>query len=149
MSLSDGNAFLDQLMAVFRAGNAEAAPPEHERLVARVRDIYACIIRNDFEALGEFMTEDAILDIHAPSMPVFQGVHSGRAEVLAAIERNFSQVGEQIPEIRDVVVQGDTVVILSRESGRTLPEGRPYTLSWLQFFTFRDGLVCLFRERVS
>jgi ketosteroid isomerase-like protein len=95
------------------------------------------------------MTEDVCLDIDAPSMPAFHGITRGRDEVLATIERNFSQVGEQAPEVREVVVRGDTVVVLSRESGQVVADGQPYLMSWLQFFTFREGRLCLIRERIS
>ncbi|WP_169978380.1 nuclear transport factor 2 family protein [Tautonia rosea] len=149
MGLSDGNAFLDQLVTIFRLGSTAPISVEHEELVGRVQALYACIIRGDFAALGELMTEDVCLDIDAPSMPAFHGTTHGRAEVLAVIERNFAQVGEQVPKVHEVVVQGETVVVLCRESGQVMPDGQPYVLSWLQFFTFREGRLSLIRERIS
>ncbi|MEW4568727.1 nuclear transport factor 2 family protein [Tautonia sp. JC769] len=136
-------------MSIFRSGAAGPITAEQEELVGKVRALYACIIRGDFGAMGELMTEDVCLDIDAPSIPAFHGVTRGKAEVLAAVERNFGQVGEQAPEIREVVVRGDTVVVLSRESGRMKTADQPYLLSWLQFFTFREGRLCLVRERIS
>lgn len=149
MGLSKGNAFLDQLMRIFRSGATAPISAEQEELVEKVRVLYGCIIRGDFEALGELMTEDVCLDIDAPSMPAFHGTTHGRAEVLATIERNFAQVDEQVPEVREVVVQGETVVVLSRESGQVSADGQAYLFSWLQFFTFREGRLCLIRERIS
>jgi ketosteroid isomerase-like protein len=149
MGLSEGSSFLDQLMDIFRSGATAPIAPEQEELVEQVRVLYGCIIRGDFAALGDLMTEDVCLDIDAPSMPAFHGRTDGRDAVLAVIERNFSQVDEQAPEVREVVVQGDTVVVLSRESGQVTADGQTYLFSWLQFFTFREGRLCLIRERIS
>jgi hypothetical protein len=56
-----------------------------------------------------------------------------------------SAIENQEPEIRSVVAQGDVVVIVAHEHGRLRDSRRPYTLHWVQMFTFRDGRVARFR----
>jgi ketosteroid isomerase-like protein len=50
------------------------------------------------------------------------------------------------PRVRSVVAQGDVVVIVAHERGRFRKSGLPYTLHWVQIFTFPDGRVVRFRQ---
>ena len=86
------------------------------------------------------------MEIFGPQELPFAGSWKGREEVLKAIAHNFSLVEEQRPEVETVVAQGDTIVVFARERGRFEATGREYEIRWAQCFTFRDGLVCRFRE---
>ena len=67
-------------------------------------------------------------------------------QVIEATRQNFALVEEQRPEIQSVVAQGDTVVVLGRETGRFRPTGREYEMHWMHHYTFRGGKIQQIRE---
>jgi ketosteroid isomerase-like protein len=147
MSQSAFAAFVDRLLPAYHEGDPNAAAKEAEsRNVALLVGLYRAILRGDFPAALDVFADDMDMEIIGPSAIPISGHWRGKAQVAAAIARNFSLLEDQRPEVQSVVAQGDTVVVLGHEKGRFRPTGRDYELHWVQFFTFRDGKLARFRE---
>jgi ketosteroid isomerase-like protein len=115
-----------------------------------LRALYDALIRGDLAAVLASCHDDIDLEVHGPQSLPFAGRYRGRA----ALERFFAIVtetverepGVHIPELHDLIVQGDKAVargfdrIRSRATGATL-EGW-----WVQVLELRDGKVVLIRE---
>ena len=71
---------------------------ERENL-AMLHRVYQHIALREYAALVDCMTADVELEIHGPPEIPFIGQWKGQAQVLAAIERNFTFVRNQRPEI--------------------------------------------------
>lgn len=140
--------FIDALMPAFRQGDANVdAKTEEANNILRLAKLYHAIAYHDFDALGELLTTDAVLEIIGAAGVPFVGHHEGREQVVEAARRNFSSVEEQHPEILTVVAQGNTVIVVGRERGRFHQTGKGYELTWMQEFRFNgDGAVEYIRE---
>ena len=127
--------------------------PEYtERLLARTRPAvsadapfvvlhatYDAIIRGDFDAFGEWVTDDVELNINGFS-PI-NGTWRGRIEVIEATRKNFTRLESQQPTIEAMISQGDRIAVLIRESGVVRSTGKAYSLRGVQWFTFVDGKI--------
>jgi ketosteroid isomerase-like protein len=65
----------------------------------------------------------------------------GRAEVVAATRKNFGELENQQPIVESMIWQGDSVVVLVRESGFLKSTGEPYSVRGMEWFTFADGKI--------
>jgi ketosteroid isomerase-like protein len=147
MSQSSFTAFIDRLLPAYLDGDPTAVAKETEGgNVNRLIGLYRAIERGDFPAALDLFADDMDMEIIGPSSVPISGRWRGKEQIAAALVRNFSLFEDQRPEVQSVVAQGDTVVILGRETGRYRPTGREYELHWVQFFTFRDGKLVRFRE---
>lgn len=126
-----------------------AARPVESGNVRRLLEIYAAVGRSDFAAVVERMTDDVVLTITGTPGHPFNGEWVGKAEVLAALGRNFAMVDGQEVRVLSVVAQRDTVVVIARERGRYRPSGERYEGEWAQVFGFRDGKLESIREIFS
>jgi ketosteroid isomerase-like protein len=112
-----------------------------------LHSVYDAVIRGDFKAFGEFLTDDVELDIRgAGSM---DGDWRGREQVVEAARVNFSQVADQKPEIERMIFGSDSIAVLFRESGVFKLEGRSYRFRVVQWFTFAEGKVKRIDEIVA
>ena len=100
---------------------------------------FDAIIRGDFEAFGESVTDDVELNICG--FGPLDGGWRGRAEVVAATRRNFGMLADQKPEIESTIAQGDHVAVLLRESGVLKSNGQAYSIRGVQWFTFENGKI--------
>ena len=121
----------------------ETVDVNHETL----HDIYDAVIRGDFDAFGQFLTDDAELDIRGAGP--MDGNWRGRERVVEAARANFSQVADQKPEIESVISGNDSIAVLFRESGVFKLEGRNYRLRVVQWFTFAGGKLKRMDEIVA
>jgi uncharacterized protein len=139
--------FIDKLQAAFHEGDENVAEKSKEaENVRRVEEVFRIIANKDFDSLKNFLAEDVTLEIiGSPSTP-WAGFTQGREKVIEQIRNNFAQIEEQQEEIRTVVAQGDTVIIVGREQGRFRPTGRSYELHWMHQYTFRHGKIVRMRE---
>ncbi len=139
--------FIASIRGAFEEGDARAAEkPEEARNVASVQRQYQALARGDLEAFLETIADDIDMEIVGPPGAPMVGRWRGRDQVVEAVCQNFGQVEDQRPEIRTVVAQGDTVMIMARERGRFRHTKREYETHWVQVLTFRDGRVVRFRE---
>ena len=139
--------FIDSIPAAFRQGDGKAdAKQEESANVRLVERIYRIIAADDFDALGDVLADDAVLEIIGPPGVPFVGNYPGRDLVIETTRRNFSEVEAQRPEILSVVAQGNTVVVVGREQGRFRATGQEYEVDLMNQFTFRDGKLAHIRE---
>jgi ketosteroid isomerase-like protein len=89
----------------------------------------AAIARGDLEAALSHAAPNVELEIFAP--PEFKWIAHARGvdQLRAALAHNIGSVVDQSPEILNVVAQGDTVVLMGRETGRIRATGEPTTSS--------------------
>ena len=99
-----------------------------------------------FQDLREHLAEDVSYEIAVPASLPFVRHASGVDDVLSAIMYNFSVLSEQRTEPLAVVSQGDTVMMMARESGRMADTGVPYQALLAQQYTFRGGKLAVFRS---
>jgi ketosteroid isomerase-like protein len=134
--------FLDRLHDAFREGDEapEAKLTEGEN-VRRLQGLYRAVSRGDFAPLEAAMDEGVELDLRGPVEVPVHGCWRGRAEVVAAVKRNFGSLADQQAEILSVVAQGDTVVLLAEERGQVRCSGAAYHLRWVQLFTFKGDKI--------
>jgi ketosteroid isomerase-like protein len=69
--------------------------------------VYDAIIKGDFEAIGEFMTDDVELNICG--FRAIDGIWRGRDDVVTAARKNYAQLDSQQPAIEGMISQGDSV----------------------------------------
>lgn len=147
MSLHIDQQFFDTLHAGFQEGDTNVSSKSEEASnVSKVEQLYRIIAREDFPALGELLADDVIFEIIGSSANPLVGYTQGRQQVIDAARRNFALLDDQRPQIESVVAQGDTVVVIARESGRFVPTGRAYEFHWVQVYTFREGKLIRIRE---
>jgi ketosteroid isomerase-like protein len=100
---------------------------------------FDAIVRSDFDSFGEFLTDDVELRIAGSGL--FDGMWSGREQVLQAVRANYSKLADQKPEIEAIVSDGDNIALRLHESGMLKADGRTYRLRGVQWFTFADGKI--------
>jgi ketosteroid isomerase-like protein len=108
---------------------------------------YDAIIRGDFEAFGESVTDDVGLNICG--FGPLDGTWRGRHEVVDATRRNFCLVADQRPEIERMIAGEDCVALLLRESGVFKATGQAYSVRAVQWFTFARGRITKIDEIVA
>jgi ketosteroid isomerase-like protein len=141
------NAFLEQLDQAFLDGDPQAPAKQAEaENVRTLRQQYEAIAAGDFAAAINLLAEDVELEIVGPPDFPFAGRWRGREDVRAALTRNFALVAQQQPRIDSLTAQGDTVVVVARESGRYVPTGQTYDVHWVQVMRFRDGRIARVQE---
>jgi len=149
MTQFSDDSFFEQIAAKFRANDPEAAAKQRERGHIRcIHLMFHAIARRQFAECLELMTDDVDFEILGPANSPFIGSWRGRAEVLAAMERNFKIVTDQCPTIESLTAQGDLVVLIARETGRLTATDETYSARWAQEFTFDHGRVCRLRELI-
>jgi ketosteroid isomerase-like protein len=127
--------YSDKFLATARpADPAAASDPQ-----AVLHTAYAAIIRGDFEALAESMTDDVELNICG--FPPINGAWKGRDKVIAAARRNYGQLENQQPAIEGRIWAGDSIAVLTRESGVLRSTGQAYSIRGVQWFTFASGRI--------
>jgi uncharacterized protein len=139
--------FIERIHHAFHEGDQHAAQKAAEQTnVSRTQQQYRALATGDAEGFAATLSDDVEMEIFGPPELPFAGRWRGRDEVLKAVAHNFGLIEEQRPEVESVVAQGDTVVVFARERGRFKATKREYEIRWVQWFTFRDGLMCRFRE---
>jgi ketosteroid isomerase-like protein len=109
--------------------------------------IYDAVMRGDFKAFGELVTDDVELDIRGVAS--MDGNWRGREQVVEVARENFSQLADQKPEIESVISSNNSIAVLFRESGLFKLEGRSYRFRVVQWFTFAGGKVRQIDEIVA
>lgn len=131
----------------FQDGDAasEAKPQERQNVELLGRMVYA-ISQGRFDELREMLAPDVTYEAAAPAHVPWVRHAAGADDVAAAIQANFGCVCEQRPEPLSLVSQGDTVMVMARETGRWMDSGEAYDTLLAQQYTFRDGRLAAFRS---
>src|ERR687890_1439983 len=109
-----------------------------------IRRFYGAFGRGDIPAALDLLADDVEWIFRAPSVIPFAGTRRGRegvAEFFSLVEGNLEF---QEFEPREVVAQGDTVVVLGFERSLVKPTGRTFEQEWAHVYTLRDGKVATF-----
>lgn len=125
------------------ASGAKEREREHVALLARMIDLIAA---GRFDRLREHLAPDVTLEIAAPPWVPWVRRAEGVDAVTDAIATNFGAVRDQRPEPLALAAQGDTILVMARESGRLADTGAPYDVVLAQQYTFRDGRLAVFRS---
>lgn len=147
MTIGPEQSFLDQIMHLYRAGDPSATEASTgTQMVRRVQDVYAAIVLQDYSRAVELMTDDFEMEILGPESIPITGFWKGRDQIAAVLEFNFSQFENQAPQLLGVSAYRDAVLVMGRETGVVRSTQRPYSVHWVQWFTFRDHSLCRFLE---
>jgi ketosteroid isomerase-like protein len=139
--------FVDTFGLAFRSHDPLVSGRALERdNLAVLHRVYAAVATRDFDAIAPDLADDVELEIVGPAVVPFIGKWRGIPAVLGAIQRNFSFVKNQRPEIVNLTAQGNSIVVVAREQGESATTGKPYDIHWVQIFTFRDGKLCRIHE---
>ena len=113
--------------------------------VAVVQQAYEAFGSGDVFGVLDLLTDDVVWTFQGPSTIPFAGVHRGRQEIV----QFFALVGEALEfeqfEPREIVAQGDTVVVLGYERSLAKATGRPLEQEWVHVYTLRDGKIAMGR----
>jgi uncharacterized protein len=140
--------FAEEIQEVFRAGDPDSGHRSTESAhVGRVREFYAAVAGDDYEAAGECLADDVVMELLNPGPTAVVERAEGRPAVLAAVRHNFEPVESEEARAELLVAQGDKVFLVGRDRGRWRATGAAYDV-WLSMqLTFRDGRICRFRQR--
>jgi ketosteroid isomerase-like protein len=137
----------EALGPVFEAGDPASAAKEREREhVAIISEMFRAIAAGRCEEMRRHLAPDVTLQIVAPRRAPWVRRAEGADEMIAAVEKNFRATHDQRPEPLALVAQGDTVMVMGRETGRWADDDEPYEVLLAQQFTFRDGRLVCFRS---
>jgi ketosteroid isomerase-like protein len=107
----------------------------------RVAAFYRAYASRDVEKIAPFIDDDIKWTISGPVDYLrFCGTHYGKAAVLDLIHRQVPAVLRVFSFVADsIVVDGDQVATLSRQSSRRAADGRVISYRVANFMRFRDG----------
>ena len=110
-------------------------------LRARVAAFYRAYASRDVEKIAPFIDDDVTWTISGPVDYLrFCGTHHGKAAVLDLIHRQVPAVLRVFSFVADsIVVDGDQVATLSRQSSKRAADGRVISYRVANFMRFRDG----------
>lgn len=135
------------LDAAFASGDpAHAARPLEAAHVETIGRMIRLVSEARFLELRPFLTDDVTYEIAVPATFAWVRRACGADDVINALAANFAHVHEQRTEPLAVVSQGDTVMMMARETGRMTDTGVPYQALLAQQYTFRDGRLAVFRS---
>lgn len=141
---------INRLPEAFHEGDEKATAKDVETVNVRLlQSVYQAIGRGDLQAFMDLLAEDVDLEIVGPLTVPFLGSWRGRQQVTDAVRTNFAMVQEQQPVLQSVVAQGDTVVAVGHERGRYSETGQEYDIHWVQFHTFKGGMLSRIRQLVA
>ncbi|MDB5448849.1 MAG: hypothetical protein JWQ97_4166 [Phenylobacterium sp.] len=116
-----------------------------EERVGLARRFLATLSAMDFDALGELVSEDAVIEF-----PFGSGGHTavGRAAVVQHLRDGVTGFLKSIEFQVTAAYPGHDreVVVLEYSSQGVLQTGRPYANQYVAIFRIRQGRIRLFRE---
>ena len=142
--------FVDGIEPAFRQGDSSVDNKVAETENVRVfREVCRAIERGDFAVVTDYFHHEVDLEITGPPGFPILGHWRGRDQVAAAVARNFAMLKNQRPEIRWLIAQGDTVVIVGHEEGLFVATEASYAVNWVQVYRFQDGRIAQLHEIVD
>jgi ketosteroid isomerase-like protein len=110
---------------------------------AVVEAFYAAYAARDVARIAPFLADDVQWTISGPVDYLrFCGTHRGKAAVLDLIEHQVPAVLRTFSFVPDsIVVDGEHVAFLSRQSSKRADDGRVISYRVANFLRFRDGQV--------
>jgi ketosteroid isomerase-like protein len=114
--------------------------PEARHLL-NVQEQIEAIGRGDYDAALRQAHPDVEFRISAPREFPFVRQARGIDALRRAMAQNVSAIEDQRPEITNLVVQEDVLVMIGTERGRIRATGVTYHLDFVHRFTFADGAL--------
>jgi ketosteroid isomerase-like protein len=115
--------------------------------IQTVRQLFACFGQGDIAGMVGLLTDDVEWHVAGRREIVpWAGVRRGREQVALYFTLLPETVEVQQFEPGELVVQGDTVVVLGHERSRVKPTDRECAADWAMVFTLRDGQIARFRQ---
>ncbi|HYH79558.1 MAG TPA: nuclear transport factor 2 family protein [Longimicrobium sp.] len=131
----------------FEAGDPLAAGRTRERRHLGVMgEIVGAIAAGEYDELRELLCPDVTLEITVPPSVPWVRHAAGVDEVIAAVRHNFATLRDQRPTPLALAAQGDTVMVMARETGTWTANDEPYEAMLSQQWTFRDEKLALMRS---
>ena len=118
-----------------------------EQNVQTVKDFFAAIGRGDREALLALVAKDIEWIIPGKDWPL-AGTHRGHAG-LANLLETASRSLETSTEPREIVAQGDRVLVVGFARGKVKATNKPFEDDWIFAITVREGKLTSIREYVD
>lgn len=141
------NELPDALQAAFAdLDPVHAARAREAENVETIGRMVQLIAHGRFVDLRPYLADDVMYEIAVPGSLPWVRRASGADDVINVIAANFGSVRDQRTEPLALVAQGDTVMVMARETGRMADTGVPYQALLAQQFTFRDGRLAVFRS---
>lgn len=111
-----------------------------EEIAARVNEIYGKLFGDLPSLFAEgLMTENFVLDNFLPTDFPFGGTYAG----LAGLQSYLGEIGSSIQiknfQITDVLVDGNTAMIIGSEHSEVLATGKTYQMDWVHQLRFNDN----------
>lgn len=125
---------------------ASYATDEEQTNGELLRRILEAVAAGRFDELRGWMASDVSFELAAAPRFPFVRRAEGVDAVIEAIAHNFATVAGQMPEPLAVVAQGDSVMVMARETGRMVETGERYALLLAHQFIFREGRLVLSRS---
>jgi ketosteroid isomerase-like protein len=137
----------EQLYARFLEHDPQAtAKPLERSNVLMLQRLFAALVQGNLQPLVASFAEDIDWEIFAPAVVPFGGACRGREQAALALQKNFGAWQIVQGEIRDVIAQGNQVVVVGYDRGLFKPLGRSVEVNYVQVFTIVDGKIVKFRE---
>ena len=112
-----------------------------------VRQLYACLAQGDIPGVLRLLADDVEWHVLGPTEIVpWAGRRRGRARVARLLTLRPETVEVQLIDLRELVAQGATVVVLGREQARIKPTERTCATEWAVAFSLRGGRIASVRE---
>jgi len=118
-----------------------------EENVQIVKDFFAAIGRGDKQGLLALSAEG--IEWIIPGEWPLAGTHRGHAGVSDLFRKAFEMVEIASSELRELVTQGDRVLVLGLSRGRVKATNRTFEDHWVFAFTVRNGKVTNIREYID
>ena len=125
------------------SGPRGSAEPVNASVNVRVvRQLFACFGQGDITGAVGLLSDDVEWRVPGrPEVIPWAGTHVGREQVAWFFTVLAETVELQVLQLREVVVEGDTVVVLGHEQSRVKPTDRLCTAEWAMVFTVRDDRI--------
>lgn len=118
-----------------------------DETVQTVKSFFAAVGTGDREALLAIAADDIEWIIPGEGWPL-AGTHRGHAGVASLLE-TASRTMETSTEVREIVAQGDRVMVIGVATGKVKATGRSFADAWVFAITVRDGKLAGIREYVD
>ena len=151
MTAVESNHFGPLLAGITRAfadgDQMYLAKAEETTNVELLRIVFSHLLEGRPAEFSACLAEDVVFEV--AGFPIWSGLARGREAVMAAVKRNFSMLDAQIPEVKQLVAQGNQVVLLLEERGRFAGTGGAYHFNVAQWFTFHEGKIARIHEIIG
>ena len=111
-----------------------------------VKSVYEAFSRGDIQKILDSLSDNIEWFVPGPKQIPYAGYSKGKENV----KNFFKTLGETTDikplEVKDMVAQGDKVVVLGYYAGHAKTTGKKFEADWTMVWTIKDGKAINFRE---